>query len=58
MGGLIKMAPPEIRDTDIGFFGAGCPHVGIECFVEQVNKLIMHYGCPSNDGLAMKVSLE
>ena len=42
----------------IGFYGAGCPHVGIECFITQVNKLLMHYGCKSNNGLKLKLSLE
>ena len=58
MGGLIRTAPAPIRDLDMGFYGAGCPHVSIECFVQQINKLIMHYGCKSNNGLSMKVSLE
>ena len=58
MGGLIRTAPAMIRDTNIGFYGAGCPHVGIECFIAQINKLTMHYGSPSNDGLNMRVSLE
>ena len=58
MGGLIRTAPAAIRDTDIGFYGAGCPHVGVECFVQQINKLIMHYGCSSNTGFSMKMSLE
>ena len=57
-GGLIRSAPHDIRDTDIGFYGAGCPHVGIECLIEQINKLLMHYGCASNNGLKLKVSLE
>ena len=43
---------------DIGFYGAGCPHVGVECFIAQINKLLMHYGCRSNDGLKLKISLE
>ena len=58
MGGLICSAPREIRDTDKDFYEAGCPHVGIECMVAQINKLLMHYGCPSNDGLKPKMSLE
>ena len=58
MGGLIRTAPREVRDMDIGFYGAGCPHVGIECLTAQVNKLLMHYGSRSNDGLKLKMSLE
>ena len=27
---------------NIGFYGAGCTHIGIECFIAQVNKLLMH----------------
>merc|ERR1711966_10608 len=58
MGGLIRTAPREGRDLDAGFYGAGCPHVGIECLIAQVNKLLMHYGSRSNDGLKLKLSLE
>ena len=32
--------------------------MGVECFVEQTNKLLMHYGCPSSVGVGCKVSLE
>ena len=41
-----------------GFYGVGCPHVGMECFVEQINKVLIHYGCLSKLGLKMKISLE
>lgn len=58
MGGLIRTAPAEVRDLSRGFYGAGCPHVGVECFVGQVNKLLMHYGCKSNNGLKLRLSLE
>ena len=58
LGGLIRTAPREMRDMDVGFYGAGCPHVGVECFIAQMNKLLMHYGCMSNNGLKLKVSLE
>ena len=58
MGGLRCSAPHQIRDTSIGFYGAGCPHVEIECLIAQLNKLLMHYGCTSNNGLKLKISLE
>ena len=41
-----------------GFYSAGCPHPGVECFAQQVNKIQTHYGCKSNMGLKMSVSLE
>ena len=58
MGGMRRLAPHKIRDTNIGFYGAGCPHVGIECLIDQLNKLLMHYGCTSNNGLKLKILLE
>ena len=57
-GGLRRSAPHHIRDMDMGFYGAGCPHVGIECLVAQINKLLIHHGCKSNVGLELKISLE
>ena len=58
MGGIIRSAPHQIRDMDLGFYGGGCKHVGVECLVAQANKMLMHYGCPSNDGLKLQASLE
>ena len=58
LGGVIRSAPARIRDTSLGFYGAGCPHVGVECLIGQANKLLMHYGCKSNNGLKLKISLE
>ena len=58
MGGVIRSAPVPLRQLDAGFYGVGCPHVGVECFVEQINKLLMHHGCPSSVGFGCKVSLE
>lgn len=58
MGGIFWSAPHQIRATDIRFYGGGYKHVEIECLVAQTNKLLMHYGCPSNDDLEVKVLLE
>ena len=54
MGGLICTGPSKMRELNVGFYGAG---VGIECMIAQVNKLLMHYGCASNNGLELKISL-
>jgi hypothetical protein len=43
---------------DRGFYGVGCPHPGVECFVAQITKLLVHYGCRSSVGLMMLVSVE
>ena len=58
MGGVIRSVPASLRQLDAGFFGIGCPHVGVECFVEQINKMLMHYGCSSSVGFGFKVSVE
>ena len=57
-GGIRGSAPKILRTLDRGFFGVGCPHPGLECFVAQVTKLLVHYGCRSSLGLKMLVSLE
>ena len=57
LGGIIRSAPTALRQLDHGFFGAGLPHVGIECTSAQVNKLLMHYGCPSHIGRELTISL-
>ena len=56
LGGMIRTAPRAVRMPGKGFYGIGCPHPGVECFVGQVSKLLMHYGCPSNIGEKMKIS--
>jgi len=57
LGGIIWSAQVSLRQLDIGFFGAGCPRVGVECIIAQVNKLMMHYSCPSNIGQKLAMSL-
>ena len=42
----------------MGFYGAGCPHVGVECLIAQLGKLMVHFGCSSNNGYMLKLSLE
>jgi hypothetical protein len=56
MGGVIRTAPAPVRTLGKGFYGVGCPHVGVECTIQQVSKLLMHYGCESNVGTKMKMS--
>ena len=58
IGGIIRLASKAIRQVDKGLYGAGCPHLGVESLVEQLNKLLMHYGCKTSVGLNMQLSLE
>ena len=58
IGGIIRSAPKAIRQVHKGFYGAGCPHLGVEILVEQLNKLLMHYGCKTSVCLKIQFSLE
>ena len=58
LGGVIRLAPRDLRQMSKGFYGAGCPHPGVECFIQQIQKLQAHYGCDSNLGLKISVSIE
>ena len=58
LGGIIRSAPKSIIQVYKGFYGAGCPHLGVESLVEQLNKFLMHYGCKTSVGLKMQLYLE
>ena len=58
LGGTIRLASREVRQMSTGFYGAGCPHVRVVCFVQQIDKLLTHYGCNSSLGLKMRTSDE
>ena len=57
-GGVRRSARRGLRQLDKGFFGVGCPHPGIECFIAQINKILTHCGSQSSLGLKMQTSLE
>ncbi len=42
----------------LGFYGVGCPHPAIECFIAQINKLLMHLGTKSLLEITMQASLD
>ncbi len=57
-GGVRGSAPVPLHHLDRGFYGIGCPHPGVECFLAQITKLLIHYGCQSGLGIQMQVSTE
>jgi hypothetical protein len=57
-GGVRRSLPTGLRQLDRGFYGIGCPHPGVECFIAQATKLLIHYGCQSGSGIQLQVSLE
>jgi hypothetical protein len=57
-GGVRRSARRGLRQLNRGFYGIGCPHPSIECFIQQINKILTHYGCKSCLGLQMQASLE
>jgi hypothetical protein len=48
----------EIHQLRIGFYGGGCLDPSVECAVEQINKLLMHYDCKMVVGISLQASLE
>ena len=58
LGGLVSLAPHQLQNTSIGLCCSSCPHVGVECLIAQLNRLLVHYGCKSNTGLKLQLSLE
>jgi hypothetical protein len=40
--GIQRSVQKELRQLNRGFYGIGLPHPGVECFVAQINKLLMH----------------
>ncbi len=57
-GGVGCSAPAALHQLDKDFFGISCPHLGVECLVAQLSKLLAHYGCRSGLGIQMQVSME
>ncbi len=57
-GRIRRTARRGTRQLAVGFYGVGCPHPAVECLIAQLNKLIMHYGSQSCQGLNMQASLE
>jgi hypothetical protein len=57
-GGVLGSAPLPLCQLDRGFYGIGCPHPRKECFLAQITKLLVHYGCQSGLGIQTQVSTE
>jgi hypothetical protein len=57
-GGVRRSALMDQCQLDKGLYGIGCPHPGVECFIGQVTKLLVHYGCKSGLGIQMQVTME
>ncbi len=57
-GGIRRSVRKEVRYLGKGFFGSGCPHLGVECFVGQMEKLLTHYGSQTVVGKLMQTSME
>jgi hypothetical protein len=53
-----KSIRKELRQIDRFFYGVSFPHLGVECLLRQVLKLISHYGSSSGIGKHMQVSMK
>jgi hypothetical protein len=54
--GAVRTTPVDSWLLDLGFFGIGLPHPGVEALIAMSNKLLMHYGCNTATGRFMRVS--
>ncbi len=48
----------ELRRMDHRFYGCSFPHLGVECFIAQLNKLLTNYRCNSGLGIHLQTSME
>lgn len=56
--GICHSANKELRQLERGFCGAGLPNQGVECLVEQLEKLFTHYGSRSGIGIHMQALMD
>ena len=54
----MRLVQSEVRQLAVDFYGAGCPHPGVEATVTQAKRMIMHYGIHSSLGHKMQISTE
>jgi hypothetical protein len=57
LGGIVCTVTVRSRTLDVGFFGVGLPHLGVEALFAMSNKLLIHYGCQTAIGWFMQTSL-
>ena len=57
-GGVCRSAWVALRQLDKGFYGIGCQHLGVECLIGHLTKLLVHYGCKSDLGIQLQVTME
>ena len=58
LGGICRSVREEVQYLGKVFFGSGCPHMGVECFVGQLEKLLTHHGCKTVVGKLLQSSME
>jgi hypothetical protein len=58
LGGIRRSVKTEVRYLGKWFYGSGCPHLGVECLVGQLEKLLTHYGCQTVVGRLLQSSME
>jgi hypothetical protein len=57
-GGIRHTALRILHQMDPGFYGVLLPHLGVECSVAQMKKLLTHYGNKSGIGIFMQMPME
>jgi hypothetical protein len=56
LGRIVHTTTVESCTINLGFYGMGLPHLGVEALIAMLNKLLMHYGCDTTTGQFMQAS--
>jgi hypothetical protein len=56
LGGIVCTTTVESCTINLGFYGVGLPHLGVEVLIAMSNKLLMHYGCDTATGQFIQAS--
>jgi hypothetical protein len=50
LGCVVRTTTVKSHTINLGFYGIGLPHLGVEALIAMLNKLLMHYGCGTATG--------
>ena len=58
LGRIRRSVPTAVRYLSKGFYGSGCPHLGVEGLVKSLGKILQHYGCQTVVGKKLQILTE
>ena len=58
LGGIRRSVRKGLHQMDKALYGLGCPHPGVDCLIQQVSSLLMHYGSNTVVGKMLHILME